>query len=289
MGRGRTRRAPAHGQVGVTYDDTAVSPNPSGYFALALACVATLVTRAQGPTVFINEFHYDNAGADTGEFVEIAGPAGTSLVGYSVVLYNGSGGASYSTVALTGAIPNQQNGFGALAFAYAVNGIQNGAPDGIVLVGPAGVIQFLSYEGVFTATNGPANGLTSTDIGICRGARSPPGARSIWSAPAPHTPTSPGPRRRARRLPGRSTVGRSSAARLRRPRSRSATRRSPRVIAAPRTWSSRCRSRLQPPRAACPSPWPRPTARPRRARTTWRSASRSVFRRAHPTRRLRST
>jgi hypothetical protein len=27
-------------------------------------------------------------------------------------------------------------------------------------------VQFLSYEGSFTATNGPASGMTSTDIGI---------------------------------------------------------------------------------------------------------------------------
>jgi len=44
--------------------------------------------------------------------------------------------------------------------------VQNGAPDGIALLGPgAAVIQFLSYEGTFTATDGPANGLLSQDIG----------------------------------------------------------------------------------------------------------------------------
>jgi hypothetical protein len=26
--------------------------------------------------VFINEFHYDNLSVDTGEFIELAGPAG---------------------------------------------------------------------------------------------------------------------------------------------------------------------------------------------------------------------
>ena len=31
------------------------------------------------------------------------------------------------------------------------------------------VVQFLSYEGSFTATDGPANGLTSTDIGVAEG------------------------------------------------------------------------------------------------------------------------
>ena len=32
-----------------------------------------------GQTVFINEIHYDDAGGDAGEGVEIAGPAGTDL------------------------------------------------------------------------------------------------------------------------------------------------------------------------------------------------------------------
>ena len=37
--------------------------------------------------VFINEIHYDNAGTDSGEFVEIAGLAGTDVTGWTVVLY----------------------------------------------------------------------------------------------------------------------------------------------------------------------------------------------------------
>ena len=36
-------------------------------------------------TVFINELHYDNGGTDAGEAVEIAGPAGTDLTGWSVL------------------------------------------------------------------------------------------------------------------------------------------------------------------------------------------------------------
>lgn len=120
----------------------------------------------QGPAeVFINEIHYDTAGADVGEFVEVAGPAGTDLTGWSLVLYNGNGGVVYGTIALSGTIPDQDDGFGTLAFL--TPGLQNGAPDGFALVGPAGqVVQFLSYEGTLTATNGPAAGLTSLDIGV---------------------------------------------------------------------------------------------------------------------------
>lgn len=117
--------------------------------------------------VFINEIHYDDAGADAGEAVEIAGPAGTSLAGWSLVFYNGSNNNTYATIALSGTFPNQDDGFGTLSFAGPSGGIQNGSPDGIALVNNMGqVIQFLSYEGVITAANGPAVGMTSTDIGV---------------------------------------------------------------------------------------------------------------------------
>lgn len=117
--------------------------------------------------VWINEFHYDNAGADTGEFIEIAAAAGTSLSGWSLVLYNGANGQSYNTRALGGTIPAQQNGFGTLSFGYPADGIQNGAPDAIALVNPDGVVvEFLSYEGSFTAANGPAAGMTSVSVGV---------------------------------------------------------------------------------------------------------------------------
>ena len=45
------------------------------------------------------------------------------------------------------------------------NEIANG-PDGIALVGPNGVLDFISYGKPFVATNGPAAGLTSFDVGV---------------------------------------------------------------------------------------------------------------------------
>lgn len=117
---------------------------------------------------WINELHYDNASADAGEGVEIAGPAGQDLSGWSIVPYNGNGGGisgSAATVNLTGTIPNQLNGFGTRWFP--MTGLENGAPDGIALVDDAGVVvQFLSYEGSFAATAGPANGVTSTNLPV---------------------------------------------------------------------------------------------------------------------------
>lgn len=118
--------------------------------------------------VFINEINYDPAGDDTGEFVEIAGLAGTDLTGWTLVLYNGNGGGTYGTpLALSGVLTDTANGFGFRSVTTPVNGLQNGESDGIALVDPYGrVVQFLSYEGTLTAVNGPAAGMTSTDIGV---------------------------------------------------------------------------------------------------------------------------
>ena len=119
------------------------------------------------PTVHFNEIHYDNDGTDAGEAIEIAGPAGTSIEGWSVVLYNGSGGTSYNTQTLTGTLPTTCSGQGVVVLTYPSNGIQNGSPDGMALVNSSGtVVEFLSYEGTVAATDGPANGTTSTDIGV---------------------------------------------------------------------------------------------------------------------------
>ncbi|WP_308238199.1 Calx-beta domain-containing protein [Phenylobacterium sp. J367] len=121
-------------------------------------------------TPWINEFHYDDAGTDTGEFIEVAGPAGLDLTGYSLVLYNGNGGAAYATIQLSGVIPNLQNGSGVLSFA--ASGLQNGGTstpeaDGIALVAPGGaVLEFISYEATMTAANGPAAGMTSVDVAV---------------------------------------------------------------------------------------------------------------------------
>ena len=60
---------------------------------LMMACGLLL----QAQTVFINEIHYDNAGGDVGEGVEVAGPAGTDLTGWTIEFYNGANGLVYDT------------------------------------------------------------------------------------------------------------------------------------------------------------------------------------------------
>ena len=116
-------------------------------------------------SAWINELHYDNTGADTGEFIEIAGRAGTDLSGYSLVVYDGSTAQAYATINLSGTIDDEGSGHGAVDFPFA--GLQNGTRDGIALVDPSGeVLEFLSYEGIMLALDGPAIGLISSDIGV---------------------------------------------------------------------------------------------------------------------------
>jgi predicted ribosomally synthesized peptide with SipW-like signal peptide len=124
-------------------------------------------------TPWINEIHYDNTGTDVNEGVEIAGEAGVTLTGWKIVSYNGSNGGVLSTINLSGVIPDQQNGSGTLWFEAV--GLHNEI-DGLALVSPGNVvIKFLSYEGTFTATDGPAIGMTSVNIGVAEPSNAPVG------------------------------------------------------------------------------------------------------------------
>ena len=120
----------------------------------------------------INEIHYDNIGGDTGEFVEVFIPDGDEN-SYTIVLYNGNGGGTYGSTHAVSTCPTGNGvsctGTGTGCFvSISISGIQNGDanPDGMALIRDGStVIEFISYEGSFAATNGPANGMTSTDIG----------------------------------------------------------------------------------------------------------------------------
>jgi len=119
--------------------------------------------------VRINEFHYDNAGTDVNEFVEIRiignlGSQPADLSQYSVSLYNGTDQSFYFTETLDNLIQTCD----ASNCYYVLDSItiQNGAPDGIALSGPSGLLEFLSYEGIFTAGNGIASGVLSVNVGV---------------------------------------------------------------------------------------------------------------------------
>ncbi len=135
---------------------------------LALLAVLLLAPAASAQGAFVNELHYDNDGADQGEFVEIAVADFLDVDDLTLTLYNGSNGTAYSSIdGGTLAEGDSQNGYTLYSVVFPSNGIQNGAPDGLALSSDTeGVLQFLSYEGSFTATDGPASGVTSDNIGV---------------------------------------------------------------------------------------------------------------------------
>ncbi|WP_386067935.1 endonuclease [Tahibacter sp. UC22_41] len=143
----------------------------SGFAASAMADTA----------VFINELHYDDstAAGDVGESVEIVAPVGVDLSNWRVVLYNGNTPASavtYSDRLLSEATSGTCGSKQVKVLTYPTNGIQNGSNDAVALVDAGGsVVQFLSYEGVTTASNGPASGMTSVDIGVAETNSTAPG------------------------------------------------------------------------------------------------------------------
>ena len=68
--------------------------------------VDTCVPQPPPAVVLINEILYDGPGPDAPSvFVELWGPAGTDLRGYTLIGINGNGGALYATVELQGLIP----------------------------------------------------------------------------------------------------------------------------------------------------------------------------------------
>lgn len=158
------------------------------------AAAASVVVRAESGGVRISELHYDNDGTDAGEAIELQGPAGLELAGWSVVLYNGSTGEVYDRRALSDTIPATCEPEGVVVLEYGTNGIQNGSPDGVALVDGAGaVVEFLSWEGDLTAVEGPAAGLTSTDIGVAESSATPVGhslqrdSAGVWRPAAANT------------------------------------------------------------------------------------------------------
>ena len=99
-------------------------------------------------TLVINEIDYDQVGADTGGFVEIAnkGISAATLDGIALVLVNGGDGSEYARVALTGSLA-------AGGYLQVDIEAQNGAPDGVALIDTASkaLLDAFSYEGEITA------------------------------------------------------------------------------------------------------------------------------------------
>ena len=178
------------------------------YFLKTRALMMILLSMFLGASlsaqnIWINELHYDNSGSDVGEFIEVVleNPGSYTLSDFTVTLYNGSNGTSYASETMDNfTVGNTSGNFTFYTWYHA--GIQNGAPDGMCIDYQGTVVtgQFLSYEGTLTATDGPANGMTSVDIGVSEGGSTQAGeslqlsgsgtmyAAFVWEDPAPETP-----------------------------------------------------------------------------------------------------
>ncbi len=155
--------------------ESAVTPSFARLRNALLPCAAVLAFAASpvSAAVFINEIHYDDAtsSGDVGERIEVVATAGESLSGYRIYLYNGSTPSSAVTydndLVPAGSLVSCGASVRIATVSYPSNGIQNGANDGIALVDGAGqVVQFISYEGAITASNGPAAGRTSSNLPV---------------------------------------------------------------------------------------------------------------------------
>lgn len=114
---------------------------------------------------YISEILYsDNAAKD---FIEISVPTGTDISGYTIVIYDDTG--SVSSTLTIGAYSSTTAG----EDVYLIDKVEPsgfigvGSTDAVALVDDTGtVVQFISFEGsTVTAIDGPASGMTSTDIG----------------------------------------------------------------------------------------------------------------------------
>ncbi|MGR3343579.1 MAG: Hint domain-containing protein [Paracoccaceae bacterium] len=113
---------------------------------------------------YISEIRY--GGNLSADFIEVAVPAGTDVSSYSLVVYRSDGTvqATYSF----GSIESTADGSDVYLFDDGTPGFTNlSSNEAVALVDDLGnVIQFVSFDGnTITATEGPADGLTSTDIG----------------------------------------------------------------------------------------------------------------------------
>jgi len=135
------------------------------------------------PTIaLINEFHYQNLGADFTEFVEIAHKSSYSLAGHKIFFYDGQTGMVYkqtedlSTLSLS--ISNEAKGTGYNFTSFAVYEPTSSLIDsvgGIALAGPDNsIIDFISYGAQITANDGPAAGSTSFLVPVFEGSTSAP-------------------------------------------------------------------------------------------------------------------
>lgn len=132
-----------------------------------LACASGIIISSMAfnshAAIIINEIDYDQAGADTAEFIELfnTGTSITSLNNYSIDLINKNASTVYRSIDLSGFNINA-NGYFVIcgdasqvancdySFTATSSWFQNGTKDAIALYENTTLLDSLSYEGLVT-------------------------------------------------------------------------------------------------------------------------------------------
>ncbi len=160
------------------------SPNGNALEALLITTngAETIELQLEGiafPNVWINEFHYDNEGADVNEFVEVVlqNDQLYALADLKIQLINGENGLIYDQVNFSNMMKGEKAGNYSIYYASFPT-IQNAGPlagDGFVLAIKNTFIQFISYEGSISASAWPISGKSSVDVGLIETESTPVG------------------------------------------------------------------------------------------------------------------
>lgn len=169
-----------------------------------------LQTQALAGEPVINEVYYDSPSTDTKTFIELKGPAGKSLSGYTLLAFD-TAGTQYRSIALSGTIP--ASGYYVIGQDSAVQNVNqvttatdlNNGSASLRLMKSTTVIDALAYgspsvnkgEGAAAPTTGAGNALARVPDGQDTGTNSvdfkvqvaTPGQANGGSTTAPQTPT----------------------------------------------------------------------------------------------------
>lgn len=163
-----------------SYVDAAAAASATITATLGGSTASATVTVAGTAGLVLNEIDYDSVGVDSMEFIEVynAGGVAVSLAAVSLVFVNGANGQEYGRLGLAAAgslAPGQclvagtaallatvGDGPAKVTLPLAQDNLQNGAPDGVLLLdtGTGTVLDALSYEGAITAAT--VTGVTGT-------------------------------------------------------------------------------------------------------------------------------
>jgi len=131
------------------------------------------------PNAWVNEFHYDDQGIDTNEFIEIcfgpdSGP--TNLNEYQCWIYDQYGGAISNIGLEEFTLGGSSNGFTFYTYMTPLSGYGSGISIDTPTSISISIDIFISYEGIVEATNGPYEGLISEDVGVYESNYTPEGS-----------------------------------------------------------------------------------------------------------------